>query len=55
MAEKGAESKRNSGFIEEKPGPDQVSFTESVTAVTDREVKLPRVMKQAWVTPLSLV
>ena len=39
----------------EKPGPDQVSFIESVTTVTDRELNLPRFVKQARVSPLSLV
>ena len=38
-----------------KPGPDQVMFTESVAIVTDTEVKLPLSVKQAGVTPLSLV
>jgi len=39
----------------EKPGPDQVRLIESVTTVTDREFKLPLSLKQARVTPLSLV
>ena len=39
----------------EKPGTDQVRFIESVTMVTDRELKLPLSVKQARVTPLSLV
>ena len=39
----------------EKPGPDQVRFREYVTMVTDRELKLPLSVKQAGVTPLSLV
>ena len=38
-----------------KPGPDQVRFRASVTTVTDRELKLPLFVKQARVTPLSLV
>lgn len=35
-----------------KPGPDQVSFTASVTAVTDRELELTLLVKQGRVTPL---
>ena len=38
-----------------KPVRDQVRFIESVTTVTDRELKLPLFQKQARVTPLSLV
>ena len=52
---KWAETERNSRIIEEKPGPDQVRFIESVTTVTNRERKLPLSVKQARVTPLSLV
>ena len=39
----------------EKPGPDQDRFIESVTTVTDRRLQLPLSLKQARVTPLSLV
>ena len=50
-----AETERNSRFTENNLAPDQVRFIESVTTVTDRELKFTLSLKQDRVTPLSLV